>query len=368
MPQDAKIRVMIVEDSRVVRELLAHIISQDPRLKVVSAVESGEQAVEALNDVAPDVITMDIRLPGMNGMEATQLIMEQRPTPIVVVSGNVDDEELKISINALRAGALSVVEKPVNPTHEAYAVMAAQLCTRLAIMSQVKVIRQRSGRSKSHLARTPFPPAELPAFAAPSRFAPAGPIRVVAIAASTGGPRALEQLLRALPAEFPVAIALVQHITASFHRGFVSWLNDLSPIPAVTAEHGQPMKAGRVYVAPADGHLCVRGRYFWIDHGPPVSMQRPSASVLFESIAQSVGEQALGVILTGMGDDGATGLLAMRQRGAYTIAEDESTAIVYGMPAVAVRLGAVCDLLPLNRIAQRVTALVRSHSQGVRQS
>lgn len=361
MPLSTRIRVMIVEDSGVVRELLSHIIGQDPRLEVVATAVSGEQAIEVIDTAAPDVITMDIRLPGMNGMEATQLIMERRPTPIVVVAGNVDDEELKISINALRVGALSVVAKPVNPTHESYSTMAEQLCTRLAVMSQVRVIRQRGNRAR------PRPPG-VAAVAAPFGFAPQGPVRLVAMAASTGGPRALEQLLGALPAEFPAAIALVQHITASFHRGFVSWLNDLSPIPAATAEPGQPLTAGRIHVAPPNAHLCVRDNRFHFDHGPPVSMQKPSASVLFESVARSMGEQAIGVLLTGMGDDGATGLLAMRQRGAWTIAEDESTAVVYGMPAVAVGLGAASESLPLDRIAQRVVALTRLHVQGASQS
>jgi two-component system chemotaxis response regulator CheB len=345
---------MIVEDSRVVRDYLEHVIGRDRRLQVVAAVESAEEALKILARVSPDVISMDIRLPGMNGLEATRRIMAEQPTPIVVVAANVEAEDLKISISALRAGALAVVEKPVGPTHAEYEALADHLCTRLVIMSQVNVIRQR------------FQPRPRPAEATrrprgtPRRPATqiAKPIRMLGIVASTGGPQAVERLLRRLGPDFPVPIALVQHITASFHRAFVEWLDDVCPLPVMVAEAGTRPQPGRVYVAPADCHLRVGPERFQHDPGEPVSLQRPSGTVLFESMAESFGPQALGVLLTGMGDDGAVGLGAIRSAGGFTIAEDETTAVIYGMPAVAVRIGAVCDCLPLDEIGARVLELV----------
>jgi two-component system chemotaxis response regulator CheB len=350
----SKIRVMIVEDSRVIREFLQYIIQRDPRLEVVASVESAEEALRILHRVSPDVISMDIRLPGMNGFEATQQIMIERPTPIVVVSASVESEELKISMNALRAGALTVVEKPVGTTHADYEALAERLCTQLAIMSQVKVIRQR-------MRRTPGFAATATDASRRSTVPPAGPLlslQMIGIVASTGGPNALVKVLSDLPRDFPFSIAIVQHITASFHAGFVAWLNDLSALPVEEALHGQIPRPGTIYVAPANQHLQVRRECLWLDDGEPVCMQRPSGTVLFQSLARNLGERALGILLTGMGDDGAAGLRELRLAGGYTIAEDESTAVVYGMPAAAVRLGAVCESLPLHEIGPRIRSLV----------
>jgi two-component system chemotaxis response regulator CheB len=345
---------MIVEDSRVVREFLQHLIGRDDRLQVVAAVKSAEEALQVIRQASPDVISMDIRLPGMNGFEATRRIMAERPTPIVVVAASVDAEDLKISMNALRAGALAVMEKPVGTTRAEYESLAAQLCTRLAIMSHVNVIRQR------------FQPQPAPASAARrSGRAAAAPrrgsvdaIRMVGIVASTGGPSALERLLNSMTPAPPVPIALVQHITASFHDAFVAWLGDVCPLPVVEAADGQKPRPGVVHVAPADRHLRVQRECFRLERGEPVCLQRPSGTVLLESIAESFAAHSLGVLLTGMGDDGAAGLRAIRDAGGHTIAEDESTAVVYGMPAAAVRIGAVCESLPLDEIGPRVLELV----------
>jgi two-component system chemotaxis response regulator CheB len=349
-----KIRVMIVEDSGVIREFLQYLIARDPRLNVVAAVSSAEEALRILHRVSPDVISMDIRLPGMNGFEATQRIMAEKPTPIVVVSASVEAEDLKISMNALRAGALSVVEKPVGTSHADYAMLAERLCTQLAIMSQVKVIRQRIGRKFDFAAAQgqKKPPAR--------NFSPRpeGPFRILGVVASTGGPNALEKVLGAMPSDFPLPVVLVQHITASFHKGFVSWLDNNCPLRVVEAKHGQVPQPGHVYVAPADQHLRVGRVCFQLDRGEPVCVQRPSGTVLFQSMAESMAEGALGVLLTGMGEDGAAGLAAVRDAGGYTIAEDESTAVVYGMPAAAVRLGGVCESLPLPEIAPRITEIL----------
>src|SRR5712691_6951503 len=348
-----KIRVMIVEDSRVVRELLEFVIGRDPRLEVAATVESAEEALRILHRVSPDVISMDIRLPGMNGFEATQRIMSDKPTPIVVVSASVEAEDLKISMNALRAGALTVVEKPVGTRHADYEALAERLCTQLAIMSQVHVIRQRIDRGLRFGAKG-GKSAE-PASRVPRSL---GPFQMLGLVASTGGPNALSQLLGGLPRSFPLPILLVQHITASFLEGFVAWLNTVCPLPVKLARDQEIPVAGTIYVPPADLHLRVEGGRLQLNRHNPVSAQRPSGTVLFQSMAESLGPRAFAVLLTGMGEDGAAGLKDIHTSGGYTIAEDESTAVVYGMPAAAVRLGAVCETLPLHEIAGRVLELV----------
>ncbi|WP_205821044.1 chemotaxis-specific protein-glutamate methyltransferase CheB [Methylobacterium nonmethylotrophicum] len=350
---------MLVEDSLVVRQLLAHIVSRDPRLALVAAVASGEEALREIHRVQPDVISMDIRLPGIDGLETTRRIMAERPTPIVVVADAIEDSSLRISMNALRAGALSVVEKPVGTGNRAYEAISDQICTQLRIMSQVPVIRRRPIGSE-RLARQDAPRQDaprdersgpLPATQAPS---------VLAVAASTGGPPAFAKLLGALPADFPLPVLLVQHMGAAFMEGFADWLNGVVPLAVVIASEGVRPLPGHVYVAPGDRHLTLTpGGLIALVDEPPVGGQRPSATLLFRSVARSAGPRGLGVLLTGMGEDGAAGLLDMHRAGAATIAEHESSAVVYGMPAAAVRLRAAGSVLPLDLIAPRVLRAVQ---------
>lgn len=341
-----KIRVLIVEDSLVVRELLKHIIGLDDRFEVVGAVESAEEGLVQLDALRPDVISLDIRLPGMNGLDATLQIMAKRPTPIVVVAANVDDDELNIAMNALRAGALAVVEKPVGVTNAAFESMAQHLCTQLAIMSQVKVVRQGIDRGLR------FGTAEPPVARRPAKG-----YSLVGIVSSTGGPQALVQLLGSLGKDFPLPILLVQHITASFLEGFVSWLSGVTPFKVRIAHGGDVPEPGTVYVPPADRHLALRGGKLELVDSPPLHSQKPSGSVLLSSLAKDLGRRAIGVVLTGMGSDGADGMAELHKAGGHTIAEDESTCVVFGMPAAAAKLGAVKDMLPLPRIAQRLVQL-----------
>ncbi len=343
------IRVLIVEDSAVVRMLLTEIIRADPRLEVAAAVGTAEEAIAMLPTLKPDVISLDIRLPGMNGMEATRRIMAEHPVPIVVVSASVEAEDLKISMNALRAGALAVVEKPTGPAAAGYAAMAERLCRQLVIMSEVSVIRQR-GRRMLRAAAPRGPAAERPAVPPPS----AGGYCALGIVASTGGPNAVVTVLQGLGAGFALPILLVQHITPSFLAGFAAWLNDVCPFEVVIAQDGQAALGGRVYLAPPDRHLELDGACLRVRDEPPVDGQRPSGTVLLRSLACSLGRRAIGVVLTGMGEDGALGLKALHDAGGYTIAEDASTAVVYGMPAAAMRLGAVSEQLSLPLIAARL--------------
>jgi two-component system chemotaxis response regulator CheB len=344
---------MVVEDSPVIQHLLGFIIAADPRLEVCGTVPSGEAAIEAIPRLRPDVISMDIRLPGIDGLEATRIIMSRHPTPIVVIADAVEDRSLHISMNALRSGALSVVEKPAGFAHADHAAIADTIRTQLFIMSQVPVIRQRDlGRLGAV--------AEPPAGGELRRTRPT----LAAIVASTGGPAALARVLAGLGGDFPLPVLVVQHMGPPFMAGFADWLDGIVPQRVTIAVHGQTPVPGQVHVAPGDQHLTVgTDGTLHLSRGAAVNSQRPSGTVLFQSMARVLGPRGLGVLMTGMGEDGAEGLLAMRRAGAVTITEDESTAVVYGMPATAVRLGASTLALPLDRIAEGILRATRIEAE-----
>ena len=358
-----KIRVMIVEDSPVVSALLEHSIGSDPRLEVCATAASGEDALRIIAQLPPDVIAMDIRLPGMDGLEATRRIMSKTPVPIVVVAASIESGKWNaITMEALRAGALTVLEKPVGITHADYQALAERLCTQLVIMSQVKLVRRHGIREVISGENVPSSP-----HSHSGRRRPGG-YEMLGITCSTGGPGALVQLLGALGPDFPLPILLVQHMTASFMEGFASWLRSVCPFAVILARDSYAPIDRAVYMAPADRHLRLKAGLLWLDEGAPISFQRPSGTVLFQSMARDLGGAALGVLLTGMGDDGASGLLEIRRSGGYTIAEDESTAVVYGMPAAAVRMRAVCESLPLPAIAARILELAPASQEFRRHS
>lgn len=357
-----QIRVMIVEDSPTVREYLRQAIGADPRLNVVAVCESAEQALASLDRAVPDVISMDIHLPRMSGLEATRRIMEIRPTPIVIVSRSVNAEELDSTMDALRAGAVSAVETPSLQRPGTLADTAARFCRELTVMSQVKVVRQRFNHSRARsLEISPHAPGSF-GHTTKSWDQSAS---MVGIVASTGGPRALEAVLATIGPDFPIPIVLVQHMTAGFHAGFIAWLDRISPQMVAEARDGELPLPGHVYVAPSDRHVLVRGHRLALVDDPPLCGQRPSGTVLLRSMAEALGSHAVGIVLTGMGNDGAEGLLAIRRAGGYTIAEDELTAVVNGMPGAARALDASCVSLPLESIGTAIKQLV-GVPQGVR--
>ncbi|MGR0184959.1 chemotaxis protein CheB [Azospirillum aestuarii] len=370
MTGSRKIRVLVVEDSPVVQQLLAHVIGEDPRLELAGIAASGEQALRMVESLKPDVVSLDIRLPGIDGFAVTQRLMRDHPVPIVVVASDVRD--LDIPMRALQAGALAVVEKPGSMARADYQTVARHLCTQLTIMSQVKVIRQRgrprngdeepggpTDRRRGAAVPTTTPlPSPLPPSMAKRQF------RALGITASTGGPAALVKLLRGLPTNFPLPVFVVQHIGAPFVAGFSSWLGSVTPLPVALASDA-PHRPGHVYVAPGELHLTAEPGGMRLVHGDPVCGQRPSGDVLFSSLASAFGAAAIGVLLTGMGEDGARGLTAMHRAGAYTIAEHASTAVIHSMPGTAVRLGGVTEELPIDKVAARLLELV---STGVEPS
>jgi two-component system chemotaxis response regulator CheB len=338
------------------REHLRRIISADPRLTVAGLAASGEEALARIDEIAPDVISMDIQLPGIHGFEATRRIMAHRPTPIVVVSG-IGIEEVSLTMEALKAGALGVVEKPVSSAHEGFLAMARRLCTQLLIMSDVKVIRRReTGSIRDFIQKSDVRRSRR----VPDSLISSEPVRILAIGTSTGGPNALLQLLNGLGSEFSVPIVVVQHMTPGFMQGFAEWLASVTPFRASVVDSPMALEPKSVYLASGNRHLVLNGGAAIPDDGPAVGNHRPSASVLFSSLARSVGPSTIGVLLTGMGEDGASGLMDLKLAGGHTIAEDESTAVVYGMPAAGVRLGAVNESLPLQSIAPRILELVAS--------
>ena len=336
------VRVLVAEDSTTTREFLVEIL-RTGGLEVVGQAKSGLEALEMTKALRPDVVTMDIRMPGMDGLEATKRIMIEAPTPIVIVSGSRDVREVEVTMHALRAGALTALPKPEGPGSLAFEESARIFADTVRAMSQVKVVR--------HWPDRPSPDA---AGSGPERN---GRVkgRVVAIAASTGGPAALARILSDLPGSFPVPILVVQHMAAGFAEGVAFWLNQNSSLRVQVAKEGETLQAGRVYLAPDHHHLGVADRStIHLSSDPPIGGFRPSGTHLFNSVADTFGPAAVAVILTGMGEDGVKGLAAVKHAGGRVVAQDEGSSVVFGMPGAAVAAGCVDHVLPLASIAFRL--------------
>ena len=364
------IRVLIVDDSATARLLLTRLLTSDPDIEVVGTANDGAEGVARALELRPNLITMDIRMPRMDGLEATRRIMEQIPTPIIVVSASVDSADLPITFSAIQAGALEVLEKPVGFGAQNFEALRQRLLLTVKLMAEVMVVRRRprppTGTLPASSAPHYGPPAERPRVTQPLHIPSLSqPLALVAIGASTGGPSALATLLKVLPADFPVPIAIVQHIASGFLPGLVTWLQTMCALSLKVAQEGELMAPGQVYFAPEDRHLVLSARgMLSASYAPAVSHVRPSATVLFKSAAAAYGPEVAGVLLTGMGDDGAEGLKAIREAGGTTLAQDEATSVVYGMPRAAVELGAVSVVLPLERMAPTMIALTRSARQS----
>jgi two-component system chemotaxis response regulator CheB len=347
-------RVLIVEDSAVSRQLLTRILSSDPDIEVIGTANNGEEALRFLEQQMPDVVTMDIIMPRMDGYETTRRIMESKPLPVVIVSASLSREEVRKSWKAVDAGAVAVLEKPGFGDIGVKGGHAERLVETVKIMSQVKVVRRR-GRLKD-VAKPPVPPSPV----SPGVQPPAGVIQVVAIGASTGGPPALREILVRLPTNFNAPILIVQHISPGFTQGFVDWLNATCPMNVQLATHGARALPGNVYIAPDGCQMGIdRGRTIHVRPDKPKNGIAPSVAWLFKSTAEAFGDQSIGVLLTGMGRDGAEELKLMKDRGAPTIAQDKETCVVYGMPGEAMKLEAVKYSLPIEKIGEMLCNLVK---------
>lgn len=340
----AKIRVLVADDSLTVRKHLVAVLAADPALEVIGEAEDGQSAFTLCQQLRPDVITLDMIMPVMGGLAATEMVMAYCPTPILIVSASLNRGDVVQTYEALAAGAVDVLEKPSGAPFDRD--WAERFVATVKLVSRIKVITH--------------PRARLSALrdAMRGRSPMSSACRVVAIGASTGGPAALVAILRRLPAEYPIPILLVIHIAPSFTTRFAEWLDGQTALAVRYARDGEPVDGGRgVIVAVPDQHLFVRQGRLCLNTAAERHSCRPSVDVLFESVAEEFAGQAAGVLLTGMGKDGAAGLLAIRRAGGITFAQDEATSVVFGMPREAIALGAASRVLPIDDIAPVLTAL-----------
>ena len=317
--RSGKTRVLVVDDSALARDIITMILSEDPGIDVIGQAENGQVAVHLVETLRPDLVTMDIMMPVMDGLAAIQEIMAYRPTPILVVTSS---SEAEVAYKAISNGALEVMQKPDMTAGPAEWEGFAR---RVKVLSQVKVITHVRGRGTATTQVLPF--------LGPTAARAGSQGSILAIGASTGGPAALAKLLGGLPPDLNVGVVIVQHIADGFVPGLVSWLSTVTLLTVKPAEDGERIQAGTVYIAPTGSHTAVTGggRLSLID-SPPVDSQRPAVDVLFESVEKQYGRRAIAVLLTGMGRDGARGLKRIRDAGGKTIAQDEASCVVYGMP------------------------------------
>ena len=375
----AAVSVVIVDDSAVQRRFLRSALEATGEFTVVGEARNGREGVAMVEKMRPSTVLMDLDLPIMNGFEAIERIMASQPTPIVVYSAFVDDEHSTNAMAALAAGALDVVAKPQWGEGGQLEAYAHDLRRRLRVAARVRVITHPRGRLRGQAAVEPNQGTARPgglsveqrkpdsaATAKPARKSPQPVLRrgtttLVAIGASTGGPQALASVLGAFPADFAPAVLVVQHMAEGFIPGLVSWLDDIVPMPVVMGASGKRLMPGTVTVAPSGLNLLVRDHMRVVcEPAPERQFHVPGVDASFLSIADSVGPEAIGVMLTGMGRDGAEGLRVMRERGASTIGQDEATSAVYGMPQAAFAAGAVELQLPLPEIGAAVRTLVET--------
>ena len=351
------VRVLIVEDSRVVREFLMQILGSDPEIEIVGTAETGQEALEAVERTRPDIITMDVHMPEMNGFDATRRIMETCPTPIVIVSGSRDVAETAGVFRGIEAGALAVLPRPAGIGDPEHQRSAADFVGTVKLMSEVKVVR-RWPHPRRETAPMASQSADSSVPTAIERRGARTEIQLIAIGASTGGPPVLRAILSELPKDLP-PILIVQHIANGFTQGFVEWLAQSSNLPVQLPVHGQQVVPGGVYVAPDGVHMTVGiDKRIELNTRAPENGLRPSVSYLFRSVAKAYGQSAIGVLLTGMGKDGALELKLMKDQGAVTIAQAKETSVVHGMPGEAISLGGATYILPPEKISMTLTSLV----------
>lgn len=342
------IHVLIVDDSPLFKETVCNIVQSDSHLKIVGVASDGRQALEMAQTLRPDIITMDIFMPVMNGLEAIDHIMALQPTPILVVTSDPSGEQGQLSMEALRRGALDLVVKTRLLADDSRELLSFK--NKLRMLAQVPVMT----RQHQVVRATAHPKT-------------GGQVRheVVTLVGSTGGPAALATIFAALPSDFPMALLVVQHLSTGFSNSLASWLDQVGEVPTRVAKSGDQVLPGRALIAPDDQHIAVDalGRVV-LSREPAIDGHRPSGSHLLQSVARHYGPRGVGVILTGIGDDGVSGLRALRQRGGVTLVQDRDSCVVYGMPGVALETGAAQMAVPLAEISRFLCRLDRDSTRA----
>ncbi len=336
-----QIRVLVVDDSDLARELIIAILSTDKEITIAGEAKNGREAVEKVRQLKPDIVTMDIEMPIMNGLEAIEQIMATNPVPILVVTTRGDAHT---AYAAISKGALDLVVKP-----DVNLEGAREFIQKIKLLSKIKVIMHISGKRVMREKPVVIPPV----------FTGKTSDRVVAIASSTGGPEALSVFLSALPETFPCPLAIAQHNSDGFVPGLVEWLDRIVKVHVKVAEEGETIVPGTAYVSPSEKHMeiTVTKKVAFIERHPK-DIYRPSCDMLLSSIALAYKAKAIGIILTGMGSDGVRGMKQIREAGGATIAQDEKTCVVFGMPKVAIESGCIGKILPLDEISDEIISLV----------
>ena len=348
------IRLLVVEDSLTVRKLLVTMLSETSGFEVVGEAGNGADAVEAACRLTPDLITMDIHMPIMDGLDATRQIMHEVPTPIVIVSNSISRTDVDAALNATRAGALMVVAKPGSPDSPEFDLQCREFLDMARAMAGVHVVRRWGGGGTSTIAKTTRRESQV------RRDGERPAVKAIAIGTSTGGPAALQRILEDLPEGLSVPILVVQHMAHGFIRGLSEWLSDSTKKRIVLAEAGMTVLPGMVYIAPDDRHLGVSSAMrVQLSDNAATNGFRPSADHLFHSCAAAFGPGLVAVVLTGMGQDGVAGLRSAHTAGAYIIGQDEQSSVVYGMAQVAIQAGIVDEVLPLDQIGRRLATLAQ---------
>ena len=354
-PDMKKVRVLVVDDSAVMRKMIPDMLEADPSIEVVGTAMDGTFCLKKIEELKPNVVTLDLQMPGMNGIDTLKEIMRWHPVPVIVVSSH-STEGASITLKALGLGAVDFVTKPQDAS--ARKEMARELIAKIRAAADCKVVRPGTLRGA---------PAPAEKISAGKAVPP--PSKLVAIGISTGGPQALEFLLSQLPPDFPGAIVVVQHMPEGFTEMFARRLDELCPLRVKEAQSGDMLQAGRVLVCPGSRHIRVKrlamGDLVMLNEEPRVNGHRPSVDVLFHSVAEEFGSHAVAVLMTGMGDDGAEGLGAVKKAGGMTIAQTEESCVVFGMPRVAIERGYAMRVVALDVLSSTLQALcVRWEGRG----
>lgn len=362
---DTPLRILLVDDSALMRQLLRRLLVGEAWLQIVGEAVDGREALARVAELRPDLIILDVRMPVMDGLEATRQIMAYTPTPILVLTASLSSHEVDITFQMLGAGALDVMEKPRMGDQAAVEAARRALLRKVRLLARVKVVTHLRGRRPAPAPRAPAGakgPSPLRggllAPAPPAHAAGGSPFPVVVIGASTGGPRVIRQILCGLPRDFPAAILVVQHIAQGFSAGMAEWLAASAALPVALAHEGDELSPGRVLLAPDRYDLLVEPRGRLHLSGQPLLLQRPAVDIAMQSVAAVFGAATTGVLLTGMGRDGAIGMQAIRRAGGLTIAQDEGSCTIFGMPRAAIELGAAELVLPPAAIAAALAARV----------